>query len=257
MPYFYLYDSYLQDRASANQLIRLEATLTDLGIQGKIGRLTLLKSVRDLVEAAVRDGADTVVAVGNDTTLSRVAEVLAKHKTVTLGFVPLGQEKQNIAKLLGIPVGLLACHVLSSRIVEQISLGKVNNQFFIQSIVGQGTPIIECENQNRIYKLNLTTPHNVKVCNLDQADDVEQGFVNPQNDFLEIILQPVVRKYWWQLNKPKSSLPSFIPAKTLKISSGSDEMLLTVDGHKVIKTPVTITVAAEHLKIIVGKKRLF
>src|SRR3989338_10760844 len=97
MPYFYLYDSYLQDRSYATTLIKFETTLTDLGIQGKVGRLTLLKSVKDLVEAAVRDGADTIVAVGNDITLSQVAQVVIKQPKITIGFIPLGSQHQTIA----------------------------------------------------------------------------------------------------------------------------------------------------------------
>jgi len=64
MPYFYLYDTFTSERAHAGTLVRIENALTDLGIQGRVGRLTILKSAKDLIDSAIKDGADTVVAVG-------------------------------------------------------------------------------------------------------------------------------------------------------------------------------------------------
>ncbi len=254
MSYFYLYDSYLQDKAYSNQLIRLETTLTDLGIQGKIGRLTLLKSINDLIANSLRDGTDTVVAVGNDTTLSQTAEVLANYPKTTLGFIPLGQEKQNLAKLLGIPIGILACHVLSSRIIKTINLGKINNQFFLQSIVAQGQLIINCESN---YQLNLKQPHYVKISNLDWWGVGESFITNPQQHLLETILQPLVSKNWWSIKKTVGDNPSFLPLKKLNLTSPGEPISLIVDQHRVMKTPAQISIAPEKIRLIVGKDRKF
>lgn len=256
MPYFYLYDSFLQDSSYTNQLIKLESVLTDLGINGKIGRLTLLKSARDLIESALRDGADTVVAVGNDITVSRVIEILAKHKKITLGLIPLGQNDQTIASLLGIPIGMLACHVLSSRIVEHISLGKVNNTFFIKSVVLDGSPILECENRGRRFRIELQNPHNIKVCNLDSWGARPEEVANPQNNTLEAVVVPHNTKRWFI--RPPTIVPSIIAAENFYFNSNNkDETTLLIDGHKIIKTPATLSVANEVLRVIVGKKRVF
>ena len=257
MPYFYLYDTYLQDRTYANQLIRLETTLTDLGLQGKIGRLTMLKSVRDLVTAAVRDGADTVVAVGNDATLSRVAEVLAKHPKVTAGFVPLGQAQQSCAELLGIPVGLLSCHVLSSRLVETITLGKINNQYFLQAVTCVGMPTLECEYGGRSYRITLSTPHQVKICNLDRTSDETPAVAGQLENALATVVTPTNKKGWLGLGKRGAAAPTVMPTETVRLDAVGDELALLVDGYRTIKTPAYLNVAKERLKLIVGKKRLF
>lgn len=254
MPYFYLYDSYLQDKKFSNQLIRLETTLADLGIQGKIGRLTLLKSMRDLIEGGLRDNTDTVVVVGNDATFSQAAEVLAKKTKTTMGFIPLGEKNQTLAELLGIPIGLLACHTLSSRIIAQVDLGKINNQFFVRSVVGEGLINIDCEGQ---YQINIDSPHQIKICNLDTWPDKAQFVSDPQNNLLEIILEPKQSSAWWGSKKNQSGA-SLLPLKTFKITSlEKEEVSLVVDGHKVIKTPAVFSVAAEKLRIIVGRNRLF
>ncbi len=257
MPYFYLYDTYLGDRSYASLLIKLETTLTDLGLQGKIGRLTLLKSVRDLVTAAIRDGADTVVAVGNDTTLSRVAEVVAKHPKVSVGLIPLGAESQTCAELLGIPVGLLSCHVLSSRLVETVTLGQVNNQYFLQAVGCSGQPVLGCEYGGRVYRVTLATPHQIKVCNLDRVPEHHgPGSTGQLEHALATVLVPASKKNWFGFSAANSAA-TVIPTEVVTISSPDDELALTVDGYRTIKTPATVRVAKERLKLIVGKKRLF
>lgn len=251
MPYFYLYDSYLQDRSYASSLIKLETTLTDLGIQGRVGRLTLLKSVNDLVEGALRDGADTIVAVGNDITLSQVAQAVIKHNKITVGFVPLGSQNQTIAPLLGIPLGILACHVLSSRIIEELSIGKINNQYWIQSVAVEGSPLIECE---RSYEVNFETPHSIKICNLDGWQETNEN-LTPGKGQLVAVLTPN-KSAGFKFFKQGQSSPSTITVRELKLSSIEDELPITVDNYRTIKTPATITVASQKLRMIVGKKRL-
>jgi len=253
MPYFYLYDTYLQGAAYAPQLIRLENTLTDLGLQGRVGRLTLLKSVKDLVATAIREGADTIVGVGNDITFSRLAEVIAPHKA-TLGLIPLGAEQQTIANILGIPLGILACQVLSSRIVANLDLGKINNQYFIQSIAVKGKPNIEC---NGNYKLQFSSPQEIKICNLDFIDSARVS--DPQNNLLEMVIKNSAGKSWlpW-FNKNSTDLGvSIIPAKSIRLTSPKEDLSLVVDNHRILKTPANIIATGEKIKVIVGKRRLF
>ncbi len=254
MPYFYLYDTYTSDRVHANTLVRIENTLTDLGIQGRITKLTILKSARDLVEMAIKDGADTIVAVGNDLTVSKVVSALIGKKTsVVLGIIPLGSKDQRLTQLLGIPPGVLACHVLSSRIIEALDVGKVNNQYFIRSVEISGAPNINCDNQ---YSIQFTGPHKIKVCNLDSWQ-INNNFItsDPKNGLLEIILEPQIQKGFWAFQKQKQSLSRFNVNNCIITTSG-DSLPVIVDGEKVIKTPVTLNTANYKVKTIVGKKRL-
>ncbi len=255
MPYFYLYDSYLQDKNYSNQLIRLETALTDLGLQGKIGRLTLLKSIRDLIDSALRDNSDTIVVVGNDITLNQTAEIVAKYPKITLGFIPLGQDKQTLAHLLGIPTGLLACHTLSSRITKQMDIGKINNQFFMQSVSAQGMFNLECENH---YRLSTNKPHYLKICNFDLWGESKHDHSQPTDNLLEIILTPQKNNSWLSSFKKQPALkPTILPLKNLLLEASGDNLTLLVDGHKILKTPATVAVANEKLKIIVGRGRYF
>lgn len=250
MSYFYLYDSYLQDRGYANTLIKLETTLADLGIPGRVGRLTLLKSVKDLVETAIRDGADTVVAVGNDITLSQVVQAVVKQPKITLGFIPLGSSHQTIAPLLGIPVGLLACHVLSGRIVTELPVGKINNQYWLQSIVVRGAPVLECEHS---YEITLERPHTVRICNLDPTG--KNLGLSAVSGKLVAVITPT-ESVGFNLFKKQPPPTSTLPLRELTLSSTAEELPVVVDNYRTLKTPVNITLAPQQIRIIVGKKRL-
>lgn len=256
MPYFYLYDTYTSDRTNANTLIKIENTLTDLGIQGRVGRLTILKSARDLIDSAIKEGANTVVAVGNDLTVSKVVSALSlsRQPNVTIGLIPVGDKEQTLAHILGIPTGVLSCHVLSSRIIDTIDIGKVNNQYFIRSVTVEGAPTIICNEQ---YTLGFNHPHQVKICNLDSWKMHGQTRIaNPKNRLLETVLNPIPTKTFLGFSKKNSNHISQIVMETCRILSPGNSLPVVVDGERVLKTPVTIKIASQVLKMIVGKKRL-
>ncbi|MFA4937060.1 MAG: diacylglycerol kinase family protein [Patescibacteria group bacterium] len=255
MPYFYLYDTYTSDRTHANTLVRIENTLTDLGIQGKIGRLTILKSAKDLIDSAFKDGADTIVAVGNDLTISKVAAALVgKKQEIAMGIIPIGEKDQSIASLLGIPIGVLACHVLSSRIIEQIDLGKVNSQYFIRSVTVSGTPTVTCDDR---FTLVFNHPHAIKICNLDSWQlNGQTKVANPKNRMLETVLTPLPQKGFLGLTKKHHANGSQLIMESCKITSPGNSLPVVVDGERVLKTPVIIKIASQRIKVIVGKKRL-
>jgi diacylglycerol kinase family enzyme len=248
MPYFYLYDSYLQDRSHATSLIKLETVLTDLGIQGKVGRLTLLKSVRDLVDGAVRDGADTIVAVGNDITASQVASALVRHRRVTMGIIPIGTEKQAIAEILGVPAGITACHALSGRILTTINLGRINSHYFLQSVTAHGTPTLELEN---MFSVHLEAPHDIHIVNLGWLG--ENTPTNPDAHVLTALLTPTNRA-GWLAKRTRTKHTTTLPFESARLLS-VDDASLVIDGYRMLKTPATINVVPGAIRIIVGKDR--
>ena len=130
MSYFYVYDKFVQDKRFERDIIQIEQRLTDIGIQGKIGRLALFRNAAELVRDEVKRGADTVVVVGNDATFHQLMSVLPELDAV-IGFIPVG-DSCKISEVLGIPTGAAACDVLSARLTETLGVGRVNNsQYFL------------------------------------------------------------------------------------------------------------------------------
>ena len=54
--YLYLYDSFLNNPKFGNKLAKIETRLTDLGIGGKISRLSPLKNLEELVSDEIKNG---------------------------------------------------------------------------------------------------------------------------------------------------------------------------------------------------------
>lgn len=244
--YYYLYDSYLNNKKYYNTLAHIETRLTDLGINGKINRLSFLKNIYQVINEEIKRGVKTVVIVGNDKTISRVIN-LAADLNVILGIIPVGAEN-NIAQLLGIPGEEYACDVLSARIIEKMDLGKINNYYFITAIEMTGKHILlECDNN---YFINLEDGSNINISNLNICNQIT---TNPIDGQLDIFIQSIKKGLW---RKDKMSLSHF-KSKKIKINSEKSLPILLIDEKRIIKTPAELQLMPKAIKIIVGRDRQF
>lgn len=257
--YLYLYDSFLNTKKYASQIAKIETRLTDLGIGGKIYRLSPLRNVEELINEEVRNGAKTIVVVGNDKTISQVINYLAKHDVV-LGMIPVGAQENDIARLLGIPEGEEACATLAARKVERIDLGKINTTHFLSSINVESSDVtIECDEK---YLVTPSTSNaQINICNLRPlfASGVAGEYFNPKDGMLEVLIQPFTQaaKGWKALfGRGQTQRESIIPFKKLVIRSKKSVPVIT-DGQRVLKTPVKIEIVPKRLRLIVGKGRVF
>ena len=260
--YYYLYDSFLNDKKYEKVLARIESRLTDLGINGKIGRLNILKNPNELVEDEIKSGAKTVVVVGNDKTVIQILNALAGNKAV-LGFIPLGSDNK-LSEVLGIPYGEEACDLLSARRVKKIDLGKANNQYFLSNLQIKSNKVeLEFE---KGYKVIPVKNNEITIYNLAGPEIMSQSkFIKPQDGLLETLVEPQkvnLPKFLNILSKPKKfkevGKRSIFPTKKLTIKSlDSEPVSVLLDGIKVLKTPVKVEVALKKLTVIVGKDRMF
>ena len=86
--YSYIYDSFVSQKKYQKLLARVEIRLTDLGISGKIKRLSPLKNLKETIKDEIRGGAKTIVVVGDDSTLGEVINLVA-GKNITLALFQL------------------------------------------------------------------------------------------------------------------------------------------------------------------------
>ncbi len=83
----------------------------------------------DLVEKAIKDGIDTVVAVGGDGTINEVASACL-YKPVKLGVIPRGSGN-GLARELKIPISSIkAVKCINEEITSKIDVGLVNGKNF-------------------------------------------------------------------------------------------------------------------------------
>lgn len=256
--HFYLYDSFLNNKKYESVLTRIENRLIDLGINGKIEKMSVLKSVPEAIESSIKSGADTIVAVGNDKTFAKVVSYIARQNGIAFGFVPV--EEGAISRMLGIPSGEKACDVLSARLIEKIDLGKANNYYFFSTLnIPESQDVtLECNGGHfKIHSINKS--NTIQICNLtftSVAESKEPGKIsNPQDGLLEAIFIPTTTGFMGK-DRPDFQNRSVFPIRKIKIKS-NDSVSLIADGEIVVKTPATVQVVPRKLKLIVGKERRF
>lgn len=240
--YYYLYDNYLNNKKSQLTLAKIESRLTDLGINGKINKLSFLKNIKQIINEEIRHGVDTVVVVGNDTTLNQVINLISEFN-IAIGFIPIGPNNK-IAEILNIPEGEAACDVLSSRIIAKLNLGLINNNYyFITNLELIGDDItINCDDN---YLINLEGKRNslITISNISSYQDL-----NINNNNLSITVRN--QKKFLFNNKYEYS---HFQVDKIFINNKKSIPILISDEKKIIKTPATIETNKKKIKIIIGK----
>lgn len=126
--YLYIYDSLTGQPEFARVMESIETRLTDLGISGDRERVTAVHSIRNCLRSLRANEPITLVAVGDDQTLTQLIADGA-NLPITFGFIPL--REGELSRYLSLPLGLPACDTLSRRKIWSLRLGEVNNSFFL------------------------------------------------------------------------------------------------------------------------------
>jgi hypothetical protein len=201
--YYYLYDTFLSDKKYERVLDRIKTRLLDLDIQGKHERLSLLKNSDDLIRTEVKRGMKTIIMVGNDQTLLKVVDTVAKHD-VTLGIIPIGPDN-HIAETLGIPMEEKSCDVLAARKVAKFDLGQANDVYFLTALTvrknidrlavsHQGYKVIP---KHQCKEVGI---YNFNIAGKGQRDR-KMDKVHPKDNLLDLVIKSEhedsgVRKLW-------------------------------------------------------------
>ncbi|PIR66798.1 MAG: hypothetical protein COU51_01995 [Parcubacteria group bacterium CG10_big_fil_rev_8_21_14_0_10_36_14] len=247
-PYAYIYAEYLRGAKYEKQLRTIENRLTDLGISGRVHRLSQFKNLKELIEEDTRRGINTIVVVGGDDIIKESIRVAAELD-VTLGIIPLGGGGYHIAEALGIPEGVSACEILSQRIIDKIDIGKINGKPFVSRlyISNQRVPLF-C---NKKYEV-MSPGGDVAIYNLNlNTEDKTIPKINPKDGQLEILVKP---KKKLGIFKKEKSQESLFFANRIDIKSGI-AFSIFVDGIKNFYKEVEIKLVLQGLRLIVGKGR--
>lgn len=244
--YLYVYDEFVQDHKYERDLSLIETRLTDLGIAGKIARLALFRDAHELIRDEIHRGATTVVAVGNDMTLRKVIDAVA-DPNVVVAIIPLGADNA-IADILGVPAGVLACDVLSARLVEALDGGMVNGMRFLHVVTAEGVqPSCTVEGN---YTLTPARASRMTIRNLAASE--EFGTANPTDGKLEFIMQTPRRSWLVKTTDQVTAIPF-----THMFLKSPLSMRLVVDGEEISGTEFDVKVLPKQMKIVTGKERKY
>lgn len=252
--YFYFYDDFVSAKRYQLEVNRIETRLLELGLNGRKERLSILKNAREIITDGIKRGAKTVIVIGNDASMSKVISIVAEFPSVILGLIPVGPG-QRIAELLGIPVGVEACAVLSKRVMAQVDLGKVNDNYFLFSLDLPASDVtVKCDNK---YSLSVDNgDSHFHICNIGglTEDIAAHTRCNPTDGKLEAIVS--AKRGGWNIFKKHFGRDSVFSIKRATISA-PHETTVIADGQTMIKTPATVEVIPKKLRLIVGRERQF
>ena len=245
----FIYDSFLNQKKYDRLLARLETRITDLGLNGKISRLSPTRNISETINNELKRGAKTIIAVGNNKTINQIINSLAGSQ-IPLGIIPIGEDN-NIAESLGIESVEAACDILSARLLAKIDLGLANQTYFLSnvSINNQGTVI----DMNKNYTIETAEPGLIYIFNLIG----EQIKLPPKVKFIpdDGLLELVVNTYETKNFFAKRNHQSIFKIKKITIRNLKHQLIL--DGSIPLAAPAEITVVKKHLNVLVGKNRNF
>ena len=266
--YYYLYDSFLQDKKYSRLLGDIEARLIDLSIQGRSTKLNILNDIKELISDAVKQGAETVVVLGDDRTISKAISAVM-HLDVTLGIIPIG-DNNFLADYLGIPQGLQACEVLSKRVKEEIDIAKVGANYFAFYLKALSSDIKIISDDSSYSITPMSSDLSVYVCNfrpdeIELADTAHKNFFIPHDGRLELVIKSAGKPSIFNKLFSKGSNVDQVGQYTilpfsrvrLEPSKPDVDVKLILDNDRIIKAPVEIEVLPKRVTLIVGKSRMF
>jgi len=238
--YAYIYDDFINQGKFGKLLYQIEKRLTDLNLNGKIIRLGVSKNIKSAVDDEIRQGTKTIIAVGNDKTVSQIINhIINNHsderRQVTLGIIPIDPKESKIATALGIKSIEAACEILLARRLEIFQLAQINQGFFLfKAVLNASDTLLEIDKNYIIQNLK---PALVEITN------------NPILPEQEVAGQKLKLRVY---NKEGESLFFF---KDLLVINKNAAII--TDDSLAIQPPARIKPSNEKIKIIVGKKRTF
>lgn len=258
--YYYIYDGFLAEKKFEREIGSIETRLTDLGISGKIGRLSAFTNARGLIRDEAKRGAQTVVVVGNDETVAKVVEGIGDAK-ITLGIIPVGAPTA-IARALGIPHGVEACDILSKRVTQKIDLGRVNGRYFLSQLrvmsIG-GNVSIESDGKYRVTALCPEceiTISNIREAGAAPRDGEGYSAGDPMDGWLDALITPKSAGLGGMFRSRADKAASVIPLRRASITS-TEPIAAIADGRSFTNDVLSIDVVPDRLRIITGRERAF
>ena len=260
--HIYIYDSFLNRKKYDNTLARVETRLTDLGLNGKIARLGPMKNIKSIVENELKRGAKTIVAVGNDQTVSQVINAMSGAEQIKmpkssapLGIIPIGKNNNYIASSLGIELEELACDILAARRIEKVDLCLANNNFFISNatITSKGT-ILEI---NKNYSIEIAGEGEINIINMPAPNKLlpSNAKYSPSDGIFELFIKTKQRSGFFKINSGRVGESIFSLERLTILNNNNYPAIL--DGVLEVTTPVEISILKQKLNVIVGKERNF
>lgn len=253
--FFYFYDTFINDKKNEGLLSQVENRLIELGINGRIEKLSVLKSMQEMIEDGIKKDAHTVIVVGNDETFIKAMQIVADHDVI-IGYIPF-DSNSRFAQLFGIPDALEACNILSKRLIKKIDLGQANDKYFISALELPAAEDVQVRCDGKYSVSTVDEKNNLSICNMGTVFSENNAQLYPvDNGLLNVVITPPGKSGLKLFGELKPGKQSIFPIKKAKIECKDKTLLAILDQHLKLKMPLQVKIVPKKVKIIMGKDRL-
>lgn len=244
---------YLMEQPKTKYMIRTQEiirdTLRDFGITGETVTVSPARTTEELVEMGLSKKYSTIVAVGSDKHINKIATYL-QYSKCALGIIPISAS-MLIHQLIGTSDIKEACEILKYRKLKDVSLGLIEpNKYFITQIELQSFKPIEtkitimCTQTEGYYTTTpiteLVVSRNLFVLLTDKTKG--KGLFHSTLS-------------WLSGKKKPDNEPSVLRGRRVKIETAEPHPI-TMDGEIVAKTPIVVSIRPRVLKVITKPARI-
>ena len=240
----YIYDDYLKKYKKS--ITNLEIELHKLNLNGKIVYLENIKNINSLITDEINNGAKTIVAVGNNTTINKIINAASEIsddslKNIAFGIIPVG-DNNSIAEACGIKNERIAPEIVLARRIESINIAKANDNYFLsEAYIEAKDTILNIAG----FSIDPIKNGDIRIINLlTEKCSTKNINYSPKDNILNIYI------------KSKTKTESFLPTTSVNIVS-NDNKKVTIDRSVELETPVNISILNKNINFIVGKERNF
>lgn len=241
--YYYIFES-AKNASQKNLQEKIKDYLGFLGIAGETVTVSPARSVEELTQMGLDKKYSTIVAVGGDILINKIASRI-QGTEIVLGIIPINAS-ELICKKIGAYDYKTACENLRYRRTKQLDLAFIEpNKYFLTSaniITNKATPctmeIDDCQISSTFTQIAISS--NLTLMIIDETRD---------NNFFAKTLN------WLSGKETPESNISILKGKKIKINT-TESLPVLINDEIVAKTPISVRTKFKALKIIVERDKI-
>ncbi|MFC1656762.1 diacylglycerol kinase family protein [Patescibacteria group bacterium] len=255
-----------------NQISRLHdhirSTLEDLKIIKEAVKANPVQSPEELTQEGLDKKFTTIVAVGGDNTINKVASIVAQNSKIALGIIPTSP-KSTFKELLGIHNWQQGCEILPARKLIVSDMAEIEGSYFFLTHVellpgftneGYSSKQASFEIDFGLYQVQIKTSSLVVTNALINSENGQVIKSTLDDGLIDVVIPPQQTKnssgllnlFTNETEKDKKSLSIF---HTQAVQISADVSVPIVSEKEIIaKTPTKFKIADLSLKIISKKQ---
>jgi len=249
---------------------KIKKYLNSLDIRGRFVKCEKEGDAIKITNQAIENNIKDIVAIGGDGFINQIVQVIA-DRNISLGIIPIGNAN-FLANILGINSWKKGCEILTKKDVVNINLGLIKNRFFSSSVEIESSD----EKEYGVFKKILHRKKNKKYIPLKIQVQDDRTKLKIQANVSSLIVStipfPPPKNFNIRNNDDDHSLNIIIKSKTISEKNKNQEEITILRGSKIEiesknpikvktdgeycgKTPVTIELVPQSLRVIVPPKK--